>query len=107
MRKDSCTGQKVLTRMRLWKLTPANLSDPRWQDRICRGPVFVRAADEGGARDLAARHAPQTAAVRRYRPLETNLWQDNGAADCVPVDAHSAMLSEEGPEAFLMCDSQH
>lgn len=40
--------------MRVWKLTPVDLSDPNWEASSHRGPAVVRAASEAAARAAAA-----------------------------------------------------
>ncbi len=40
--------------MAIWKLEPIDPNDYHWQASAYCGPVFARAPDEAGARDLAA-----------------------------------------------------
>lgn len=39
--------------MRIWRLSPIDLSDPNWEASAHRGPAIVRAEDEEEARNLA------------------------------------------------------
>ena len=59
--------------MRVWKLTPRDLSDPIWQDWKSK-PMFVRADTEREARQLAE---TKTTAVRPTQsgvPIPLNPW---------------------------------
>src|SRR5277367_1958789 len=63
--------------MRIWKLTPRDLSDPCWQEWP-PDPIVVLAANDSEAHrlaaDLAVRRRKRANAVPRHNPPHLNPW---------------------------------
>ena len=86
-------------RTAVYRLTPADPSDPEWRASAHRGAVVIRAGDEDEARDLAA--AAFTRTVRRHEGDVRlgSLWRQPYA---VRVEAlEDPRYPAEGPEGVL------
>jgi hypothetical protein len=58
--------------MRIWKLTPTNLTDPIWK-KWSPEPIIVRAESEREARRLAVEKTVRTFPPIRYAPIPVNV----------------------------------
>ena len=85
--------------MPIWKLDPINIDDEHWTASRYVGSLFVRAADDDGARELAA---------MAYRIGEGKLpsdtvpkmpWLYAWLANCTRVE--NSDYDEDGPDAIL------
>jgi hypothetical protein len=89
-----------MSRMRIWKLTPKDPSDPVWKDWSSK-PTFVRADAEGVARKLAASRTTQATPIRRGQPVPLNPWE-TFASTCEDVtEPYAGVYSVDGPPAVL------
>lgn len=85
--------------MIIWKLVPNDLDDPRWQGSSHRGPVFVRAPDEGRAREQAQKTfgVPTRFPPGAAGPLA--VWKRQELVDAQVVN--SGRFDPRGPVAVL------
>jgi hypothetical protein len=86
--------------MRLWKIAPLDLSDPRWKHWNPK-PICVRAANEVAARRLAESVTAIALPVQKHKPIPINPWAEGGATMCEDVSAQSNEYSVEGPPEVL------
>ena len=85
--------------MPIWKLVPINPDDFHWGASTYIGSVFVRAADEDKARELAASEYY----IGVMKPPMTEIpkppWLYPWLANCTRVD--DSEYDEDGPDAIL------
>ncbi len=90
--------------MPLWRLTPINLSDPKWKS-YKPDPMIVRAENEGEARQLAMYITLEFSPAIPGRKLTFhNPWQDSSRTKCEEITAEVAGHSSDGPSAVLNRD---
>ncbi len=97
--------------MRIWKLTPADPTDPIWQ-QWSPGPVFVRAESETEARQLAQSATTKSFPVQQGHPIPINPWGghkkigDASPTMCEDVTGQTNEFSAEGPASVLRRDER-
>ena len=85
--------------MPIWKLEPINSDDDHWT--ACRyvGPLFVRAADDDGARELAALACLIGEGKLSRGKVPKMPWRYAWLANCTQVE--DSEYNEEGADAIL------
>ena len=92
--------------MRIWQLTPIDLSDPRWK-LWNPEPIFVRAKSETEARDLAVSKTREYMPARFGQPIPINPWGrrqmigDPWPTTCEDVTEQAIEYSADGPAVVL------
>ena len=92
--------------MRIWKLTPTNLTDPIWK-KWSPEPIIVRAESEREARRLAVEKTVRTFPPIRYAPIPVNPWGgypkigDPSPTRCRDITDQSTEFSVDGPAAVM------
>ena len=85
--------------MPIWKLEPIDPDDEHWTASRYVGPLFIRAADDDGARELAA----VSYRIGEGKLLSGNVpktpWLYAWLANCTRVE--DAEYDEEGADAIL------
>lgn len=97
-------------RMRIWKLAPTDLSDPRWEDWNPE-PIFVRAESEAEARRLTKFKTVKGFTLRPGESLPLNPWGGHKRIEepafptiCEDVTDQPHGYSVEGPVEVLNRD---
>ena len=85
--------------MPVWKLEPINPDDEHWTASRYVGPLFVRAADDDGARELAAMACGIGKGKLSSGMVSTTAWRDALLANCTQVE--DSEYNEEGADAIL------
>ncbi len=82
--------------MPIWKLEPINPDDEHWTASRYVGSLFVRAADDDGARELACRidEGKLSSGMVSKTP-----WRYAWLANCTQVE--DSEYNEEGADAIL------
>ena len=85
--------------MPIWKLDPINPDDEHWTASRYVGPLFVRAADDDGARELAAMACRIGKGKLSSGKEPTTPWLYAWLANCTQVEVSD--YNEEGADAIL------
>ena len=85
--------------MPIWKLEPINSDDDHWKASRYVGPLFVRAADDDGARELAAMEYRKSEGNLPSGKVPTTPWRYAWLANCTRVE--DTEYDEDGPDAIL------
>ena len=85
--------------MPIWKLEPINPDDEHWTASRYVGPLFVRAADDDGARELAAMACRIVEGKLPSGKVPTMPWRYAWLANCTRVE--DSEYDEDGPDAIL------
>jgi hypothetical protein len=93
--------------MRIWKLTPTNLTDPIWKNWSPE-PIIVRAESEAEARDWAELKTMKTFPATSGLPIPVNPWggykiEDSGPrlTFCEDITEQTDVYSVDGPPEVL------
>ena len=90
--------------MKIWKLSPHDLSFPGWRNSDYQGDAVVRAEDEKEARNIAASHFwSLSEQVSSCQKTPCSPWDDPAAIECIeldnsdyPIDGLAGLLEAEG-----------
>lgn len=85
--------------MPIWELKPINPDDEHWTASRYIGPLYVRAADDDGARELAAMAYRIGEGKLPSGDVPTMPWLYPWLANCTRVD--DSEYNEEGADAIL------
>ena len=85
--------------MPIWKLDPINPDDEHWTASRYVGPLFVRAADDDRARELAAMACQIGKGKLSSGMVPTMPWRYAWLANCTQVE--DSDYNEEGADAIL------
>ena len=85
--------------MPIWKLKPINPDDEHWNASAYTGPLFVRAADDDGARELAASEYHRGAEKPSVAKVLKTSWPYAWLTTCTRVE--DSEYDEDGPDAIL------
>jgi hypothetical protein len=88
--------------MRIWKLTPTDLTDPIWKGKWSPEPIIVRAESERDARHLAVFETVKTSPAIPSLPIPVNPWGgypkigDPSPTLCEDITEQADMYSVDG-----------
>ncbi len=85
--------------MPIWRLEPINPDDHHWRASTYTGPVFVRAADEDKARELAASKFRIGAEPSPGAELPRPPWLYPWLTTCARIE--ESEYAEDGPDTIL------
>ncbi|MQY62124.1 hypothetical protein GH146_02400 [archaeon] len=86
--------------MKIWKLSPRDLSSPGWRNSDYQGDAIVRAENEKEARNIAASHFRSLSEKKRpCQETPRSPWDDPVAIECIELD--NSNYSIDGPAGLL------
>ena len=85
--------------MPIWKLDPINPDDDHWKASRYVGPLFVRATDDDGARELATMAYRIGEGKLPSGIVPTTPWRYAWLANCTRVEYSD--YDEDRPDAIL------
>ena len=83
--------------MRIWKLTPTNLTDPIWK-KWSPEPIIIRAESEAEARDWAKLKTMKTFPATLGLPIPVNPWGGDKIDDSRPRPTFCEDITEQTDE---------
>ena len=85
--------------MPIWRLEPINPADSHWQASTYAGPLYLRAADEDKARELAASLFRIGAGKSPEAEVPRTPWNFSWLATCERIKVSE--FEEDGPNTIL------
>ncbi len=85
--------------MPIWRLEPINPADFHWQASTYAGPLYLRAADEDTARELAASQFRSGAGKPPGAAVPRPPWNFSWLANCERIKVSD--FEEDGPDTIL------